>query len=195
MFKEQVSKFALNAPYQRKGSGEKSMIEMAKSYDLSWSKHKKIAKHCEDVGIIYMSSCFDKSAVDFLLDQLNGDCIKIGSGELTNNPLLRYIAKKDKPIILSTGMSTLEDVKGAVHEIKSNGSSPIILLHCVSNYPTPEEEVNLRAMITLKEEFSYKGEKNNDLSSYSMIFKKIDGTWKISWMQRSSGTTDLATWN
>ena len=151
---EQVSQHAENAPYQRIGSGKQSMAEMAKSYDLPWEKHKDIAKHCKKLGIMYMSSCFDPRAVDFLVSDLKGSCIKVGSGELTNYPLLQHISQTGIPILLSTGMSTLKDVRDAVNQIQSNGTSPLFLLHCVSNYPAPEKDINLMAMKTLKEEFN-----------------------------------------
>jgi len=151
--KEQISMHACNAPYQRKGSGKKTMFEMAKSYDLPWEKHKIIAEYAEKLGIIYMSSCFDKKAVDFFIHELNGDCIKVGSGEITNYPLLSYISKTGLPILLSTGMCDITDVRGAVDHIHFNGSSPIILLHCVSNYPAKIEDLNIRSMVTLQEEF------------------------------------------
>jgi N,N'-diacetyllegionaminate synthase len=151
---EQISRHTLNAPYQRKGSGEKTMIEMARTYELPWEEHKIIAEHSKNIGIIYMSSCFDYRAVDFFIKELNGDCIKVGSGELTNYPLLSYISKTGLLILLSTGMCTLEDVKGAVEHIKSNGTSPIVLLHCVSNYPAKVKDINIRAMITLQKKFN-----------------------------------------
>ena len=138
---EQISKFTYNAPYQRKGSGKKTMLDMAKGYDFCWTKHKDLVDHCRKVEITYMSSCFDIKAVDFFIDELSGNCIKIGSGEITNYPLLRYIAEKGLPIILSTGMCTLQDIKEALREIKGNSS--IALLHCISSYPTKSNEVNI----------------------------------------------------
>jgi N,N'-diacetyllegionaminate synthase len=150
---EQVSKHTVNAPYQRKGSGKQTMVEMAKSYDLPWNKHKEIADYCKNIGIMYMCSAFDPRAVDYLLTDLKGSCIKVGSGELTNYPLLQYMSETGKPIILSTGMCTLDDVTGAVDCIQSNGSSPLILLHCVSNYPAEEKDINIKAMNTLEKEF------------------------------------------
>ena len=151
---EQVSQYAENAPYQRKGSGKQTMAQMAKSYDLPWEKHKDIVEHCKKIGIMYMSSCFDPLAVNFLINELDGDCIKVGSGELTNYPLLKHMAQTGKPILLSTGMTTLADVEGAVDQIQSNGSSPIVLLHCVSNYPAPDSDINLKAIKTMEEEFN-----------------------------------------
>ena len=151
---EQVSQYAETAPYQRKDSSKQNMVEMAKSYDLPWEKHKDIAKYCNKIGIMYMSSCFDPLSVDFLIRELGGECIKVGSGELTNYPLLRYMSGTGKLIILSTGMSTLDDVRGAVDQIQSNGNSPLVLLHCVSDYPAKEKDINLRAMKTFEAKFN-----------------------------------------
>jgi len=149
---EQVSHVAPTAKYQKKQTGSEVMIEMAKSYDLPWDAHREIFKLCREIGIIYMSSCFDPRAVDFLL-QIGGEAIKIASGEITNYPLLAYAAATERPIILSTGMCTLQDVAGAVDHIRANGKSPLALMHCVSNYPSAPGTINLRAMQTLAEAF------------------------------------------
>ena len=149
---EQVSQAAPTAGYQQTQTGAESMLEMARSYDLPWEEHQKIKEHCEQVGITYMSSCFDRKAVDFFLS-LGGDAIKVGSGEITNYPLLAYMAATGKPILLSTGMSTLEDVAGAISHIRANGTSSVALLQCTSEYPTDAKDVNLRAIDTLRREF------------------------------------------
>jgi sialic acid synthase SpsE len=99
-----------------------------------------------------MASCFDVQAVEFLLS-IGGDIIKIGSGEITNYPLLSYIASTGKVILLSTGMSTFEDVKGAVEHIRLNGDSELVLLQCVSSYPADKASANLLVMDTYAEKF------------------------------------------
>jgi len=149
---EQVSCHAATASYQRKHTGAKSMKQMAASYDLPWEAHRDIAAHCQDLGITYMASCFDRKAVDFLLS-INGDCIKIASGEITNFPLLTHAASTGKPILLSTGMSTLADISGAVDIIEAQGAGNLVLFHCVSSYPAAAETINLRVMNTLKSAF------------------------------------------
>jgi sialic acid synthase SpsE len=149
---EQVSRAATTAAYQRERTGSSSMREMAESYDLPWDAHRDIAAHCRDVGIAYMASCFDPQAIDFLLS-LGGESIKIASGEITNCPLLAYAAKTGKPILLSTGMSSLEDVTGAVEHMRESGPSPLALFHCVSDYPTEPRTANLRVMKTLADAF------------------------------------------
>jgi N-acetylneuraminate synthase/N,N'-diacetyllegionaminate synthase len=149
---EQISANAPTADYQRGHTGNSSMLEMAKNYDLPWEAHRAIFSHCRSVGIEYMASCFDSSAVDFLLD-LGGDAVKVGSGEITNFPLIEHIARSGKPLLLSTGMSTLDDVRRAVDHFRLCGGRDLALFQCVSNYPSQPEDLNLRAMATLAKEF------------------------------------------
>jgi sialic acid synthase SpsE len=151
--KEQASELAEAAAYQQKNAGADNQLEMAKSYELDWKYHHDILAHCKKVGISYMASCFDPDAVDFLIE-LGGDAIKVGSGEITNFPLLKHMAKTDRPILLSTGMSDLKDVSDAILHIKENGSSKILLFQCTSNYPCAPEAANLKAMQTLAREFN-----------------------------------------
>ena len=149
---EQISKAAVTADYQREQTGAGNMLEMAQSYDLPWEAHKTIIAHCRTKGIAYMASCFDVRAVDFLIE-LGGQAIKVGSGELTNYPLLAHMAASGKAILLSTGMSTLSDVAGAVEHLRRHGNTSLALFHCVSNYPTDPATVNLRVMHTLAQAF------------------------------------------
>ncbi len=149
---EQISQYAPTAKYQNANTRSDNMFEMAKSYDLPWEAHHKIAAKCAEAGILYMASCFDSQAIDFLLS-LGGQCIKIASGEITNYPLLAYASNTGKSILLSTGMSSIEDIRGAVKHIQANGNSPLALFHCVSSYPANPEEINLHVMRTLSEEF------------------------------------------
>ncbi len=150
---EQVSQAAPTAGYQRSSTGASSMIEMAKSYDLDWQAHKTIAAHCRATGINYMASCFDREAVDFLLNELGGDCIKVGSGEITNYPLLDHMARTGVPVLLSTGMSSMLDVAGAVERLRLTGASRLALFQCISNYPTDPANTNLRVIKTLASAF------------------------------------------
>jgi N-acetylneuraminate synthase len=149
---EQVSQDAPTAGYQTNGTGAENMLAMAQSYDLPWEHHRQIAAHCRTKRIMYMSSCFDTAAVDLLIS-LGGACIKIGSGEITNYPLLAYCTATGKPILLSTGMSTFADVEGAVEVIRANGHSPLALFQCTSSYPADPSAANLRAMQTMSERF------------------------------------------
>ncbi len=113
---------------------------------------RELFTYAQKKGIIFLSSPFDKGSVD-LLDRLGVPAFKIGSGEITNFPLLKYIAAKKKPIILSTGMSTLDEVGEALEVIREEGVKEIILLHCVSCYPAKIEDTNLKAMETLRQAF------------------------------------------
>ncbi|HAU32285.1 MAG: N-acetylneuraminate synthase [Desulfotomaculum sp. 46_296] len=149
-----VTSFAERALYQQKNMPHKfeSQLEMIKKLELSFDDFRKLKEYCDRRRIAFLSSPFDLESVNFL-DELNLDCFKIPSGEITNLPLLRRIGGKRKKVILSTGMSTLEEVGKAVQILNSSGAGEITLLHCTSNYPTPPEEVNLKAMLTLKQAF------------------------------------------
>jgi N-acetylneuraminate synthase len=170
-----VSRYAPKAPYQIKQTGRKeSQFEMLRNLELGDTSHKKLLTHCKAREIDFLSSPFDLESLDFLLQELKLPRIKLPSGEITNAPLLLRAAWKRKPIILSTGMSTLEEVESALavlafgylrmEQIPShshfqnaysseNGQSflreSVTLLHCTTEYPAPLDSVNLRAMRTL----------------------------------------------
>jgi len=147
-----VSSSASMAEYQEKNIGEKeSQLEMLKKLELNYDSFKELKEYCDQKGIIFMSTPHTEDAVDFLEPLV--PAFKVGSGDINNLPVLRKMASKGKPIILSTGMSSLEDVKEAVKIIEEAGNLQIILLHCTTNYPCPFDEVNLRAMNTLQAEF------------------------------------------
>lgn len=148
-----TSRFAKKAEYQKESKRPReSQYEMIKNLELLDNEFKELAEHAKKNNIIFLSSPFDKESVD-LLDELDVPAFKIGSGEITNYPLIKYISAKKKPIILSTGMSTLGDVEGALNIIKCEGVEDIVLLHCVSSYPANIESLNLRAIKTLKYAF------------------------------------------
>ena len=148
-----ISKNTQMADYQKKNLGkEDSQIEMIKKLELSYKDFEDLKKYSDEEGIIFLSSPFDEESIEFL-DNLV-PYYKIPSGEIVNYPYLKLIAEKNKPIIMSTGMANLSDVEKALDTIYSiNQDAEIYLLHCTTNYPTPYEEVNLKAMITLKEAF------------------------------------------
>ncbi len=162
-----VSIFADKAKYQKKTTDTaESQFEMIKKLELPLEDFEEIKRHCDKKGIIFLSTPFDYESVDFLEDLV--PLYKVGSGEITNLQFLKYIAKKGKPIILSTGMSSLGEVEEAIntiinanpsffistiHHSSSITDHPLILLHCVSNYPASFEEINLKAMLTLKKAF------------------------------------------
>ncbi len=148
-----VSRFASKAEYQKETTArDESQLQMIRKLELSESDHAELMELCRKRKIDFLSSPFDEESAD-LLDRLGIGVFKIPSGELTNHPFLEHIARKKKPMILSTGMSSLDEVEEAVAVIFSTGNGALTLLHCVTEYPAPVEEINLRAMITMKEVF------------------------------------------
>ncbi|MGD9780271.1 N-acetylneuraminate synthase [Methanomethylovorans sp.] len=149
-----LTKSAGMADYQARNVGQiKTQFEMVKELELGFEDFREIKKHCDSIGLDFLSTPDDVDSLDFLVDDLGVSVIKIGSGEATNIPFLRIIGLKKKPIILSTGMSTLGEIEKAMMELKSSGAGEITLLHCTTNYPCPIDQVNLRAMITLRQAF------------------------------------------
>lgn len=144
---------AAKAAYQKKMTGgAQTQREMLAGLELSDAAHRELATHCERVGITFLSTPFDEASAD-LLDSLGVPLMKVPSGELTNKPLIRHVAAKGKPLIVSTGMSTLAEVADAVRWAREVSNAPLTLLHCLTEYPAPVEQVNLRAMDTLAEQF------------------------------------------
>lgn len=148
-----VSKYTPKAEYQKKttDSNEKQ-LEMIKKLELDYEKHKELMNYCKTKGVMFLSSPFDLESID-LLHKLGLEIFKIPSGEITNLPYLRKIGRLKKKVILSTGMATLGEIEAALDVLRENGSNDIVVLHCNTEYPTPMEDVNLRAMLTIKEAF------------------------------------------
>ena len=150
-----VSRSAQKAEYQKRNTeGADTQFDMLEHLELSDEAHRTLLAHCRDAGITFLSSPFDEQSAD-MLDQLGVAAFKIPSGELTNHGFLRHVAGKGRPLILSTGMSTLTEVSEAVAIILAAGNRQLSLLHCVTEYPAPFAEVNLRAMVTLKGTFGF----------------------------------------
>ncbi len=139
------------ASYQKR-SGEKSQYQMLKDLELAEETYERLIGTCRKRGILFLSTPFDVQSLRFLID-LGMSAVKVPSGELTNLPFLRSIAGTGLPVILSTGMSNLTEVRQAVDVILDSGDPPLAILHCTSSYPTPPEAVNLRAIQTLEREF------------------------------------------
>jgi N-acetylneuraminate synthase len=150
--KDVVTQNAEKAKYQKETTGEGSQYDMIKKLELTEEDFRELADYAKEKDILFLSSPFDKESVD-LLYELDVSVFKVGSGEITNFPLLKHMAKKEKPIILSTGMATLGEVEEALNVIRNEGVEEVILLHCVSDYPARMKDVNLRAMETLKQAF------------------------------------------
>lgn len=150
-----VSKSATMAEYQKENTGKnESQKEMLSKILLSYDEFIELDKYCKEIGIHFLSTPFDIKSIEFL-QKLKCDVWKIPSGEITNLPYLQTIAKTGKPIILSTGMSTMKEIEECIDILKNNGANKITLLHCTTQYPTPFKDVNLRAMKTLRDKFGY----------------------------------------
>lgn len=138
------------AEYQMKSTGsEESQYQMLKKLELTESSFEELKVYAENKNIIFLSTPFDDESVDFL-DNIGVPLFKIGSGELTNLPLLQHIAKKNKPVILSTGMATLGEIEEALYTLINEELRDIIILHCITSYPARAEEANLNVIKTLK---------------------------------------------
>jgi len=139
---------------KKKGlSGEQESVwELLKRIEIPREWHKDLAQYCREKGIIFLSTPFDFKAVDEL-DEVKIPAFKIASFEITHLPLLRYTARKMKPIILSTGMADLSDIERALNVIYTEGNYEVILLHCAINYPPSYKDVHLRAMDTMRQAF------------------------------------------
>lgn len=144
-----VSKSARKAEYQERNinDGDDSQYAMLKKLEMPEDWHIKLIRFANECSIQFLSTGFDKESIDFL-DQLGSPFFKIPSGEITNKPFLRHIAQKGKPVILSTGMANIEEIKAALEVLTENGVAKenITILHCNTEYPTPMEDVNLKAM-------------------------------------------------
>ena len=130
----------------------KSFYELYSETSMPWEWHKKLKKIALKLGLIFFSTPYDKTAVDFL-EKLKVPAYKVASFEITDTPFIEYTASKGKPIIISTGIATLNEIKEAVNSCKKSGNKQIALLKCTSAYPTPLEEVNLKTIPDLAKKF------------------------------------------
>ena len=141
------------ASYQKKNTQkDTSQLEMLRKLELSYSDFVLLKEYCEKAGIMFLSTPFDLESVAFL-DELGVPFWKIPSGEITNLPYLEAIAKTKRPVVMSTGMCTIDEIEAAMTVLRQSGAESVSLLHCNTEYPTPYEDVNLQAMDTLKEVF------------------------------------------
>lgn len=154
-----VSKAAKQAEYQQRniGKGDEGQLAMLKKLELSVESHHELIRYCKERNIRFWSTAFDMESIDFL-HSLNMGLWKIPSGEITNYPYLRKIAQYHEPVILSTGMCELSDVEAAVKVLLEFGvqKEHITILHCNTEYPTPFQDVNLKAMLEIGEKFGVK---------------------------------------
>lgn len=150
--KNLVSNNAQKAEYQKKNTDDGSQKDMLKKLELSFEQFLELKQYCDEVGICFLSTPFDFESIDFL-DSIDMPFWKIPSGEVTNLPYLIALAKTGKPVIMSTGMCDMSEIKAAIDALSDNGTKEIKLLHCNTEYPTPFEDVNLLAMQTMRDKF------------------------------------------
>ena len=149
---------AKKADYQLSSTDKsESQFDMIKKLELSHVSHKQLIKYCKESKIQFLSTAFDTTSLD-LLNTFKIPFFKIASGEITNLPYLRYVGSMGKPIILSTGMSTMEEVESAIKILEYSGTAKenITILHCNTEYPTPIKDVNLKAMLTIRDKLDIK---------------------------------------
>ncbi len=149
-----VSKSAKKAEYQIQNTGgkEDSQYAMLKKLELSHQDHETLINYCKKKGIQFFSTAFDLDSLEYL-KHIGLELVKIPSGEITNLPYLRKAAKLFSKVILSTGMSTMNDISAAVEVFRGEGVTDLTILHCNTEYPTPMEDVNLKAMLAIKDQF------------------------------------------
>ena len=148
-----VNKYAGKADYQKENTGnDDTQYNMLKSLELSEREHEDLIDYCKFKGVKFLSTAFDFDSIDFLKDKL--DFYKIPSGEITNYPYLIKVSELKLPVVMSTGMATMEEVKDALKVLIDNGLSKnmVTILHCNTEYPTPMGDVNLKAMNTIGKE-------------------------------------------
>ncbi len=148
-----ATKSAPLADYQITASNEfQSQFDMLKKIELTDEMHRILISHAQDCGIKFFSTCFDIQGLEYLAS-LGFEVFKIPSGEITNLPYLRHVGRFGKPLILSSGMATIGEIEAAINALEMSGTnrSLITVLHCNSAYPTPMEDVNLRAMCSIRQ--------------------------------------------
>ena len=151
--KNLVAHNAQKAEYQKDTTGDGSQVDMLKKLELSYDEFAELKAYCDKVGIMFLSTPFDFESINFL-NSIDMPFWKIPSGEITNFPYLVALAKTEKPVIMSTGMCEMEEINAAIGVLRKNGTTDIKLLHCNTEYPTPFEDVNLRAMQTMRDAFN-----------------------------------------
>ena len=151
-----ISRFAEKAAYQKEQTGDsESQLEMVRRLHFDFDAHRELKAYCDEIGIQYLSAAFDLPSVEFLAS-LDLPMIKIPSGEITNLPYLEAVARQGKPVLLSTGMCELGEISAALGILNRGGAGEVTILHCNTEYPTPDTDANLRAITHLQETFNCK---------------------------------------
>ena len=150
----EISRFAALTPYQQATSPDAAnQLDLCKALELSHSAMRELEGYCGEREIGFLCSVFDSDSLAFLIEELDVAAVKVASGEITNLPFLEEIGRRKLGVMLSTGGSTLAEVTKAVNTLVSAGCPELVLLHCVSSYPAPVSELNLRAMRTMNDVF------------------------------------------
>ena len=132
-----------------------TLEEIVDEYSINAQEHIVLKEYCDEIGIDFSSTGFSNKEIDLLVDEIDVPFIKVASMDITNTPLLSYIATKNKPVVISTGLCGLSDINDAIQCLEQNGCKEIVILHCVSIYPPKDEEVNLNNMDTYKMLYKY----------------------------------------
>ena len=144
---------APKATYQSQNiGGEGNQLEMLRGLVLPKAAYEELMKHAAEKGLLFLSTPFEQDSSDFV-EQIGIPAFKISSGDLTNHPFIKYVAAKGRPLLLSTGMATMQQVEAAVKVVEESGNPPLALFHCVTNYPTDPADCNLRVMETMRKRF------------------------------------------
>ncbi|MBI1335663.1 MAG: N-acetylneuraminate synthase [Phycisphaera sp.] len=145
---------ARKAEYQARqtGDGTQSQRDMLAQLELPFEVYREVKAHCDEAGIVFLASPFDLQSATFLAE-IGSPAIKIPSGEITHTALLRHVARLGLPLLVSTGMSSLDEVDACLKTLRDAGQREVVLLHCLSNYPADPGEVNLRAMATMRDRY------------------------------------------
>ena len=161
---------AFKADYQKRHDDSPSVLEMSRRMQIPREAHRELKAECDAVGIPYLCTAFELSALEFLDREINVPLFKIASGELLTIDMLEYIAERKKSVILSTGMATFDDVEKALSVLTAKGLKDITILHCVSNYPAPHEDLNLLVINSLKKKFDFRiGYSDHSLGSEACL--------------------------
>jgi len=140
-------------PYQEMlGGGDGSWLEQTRAAEVPVDWHARLAAYCDKLGLAFLSTPFDPEAAD-LLDRVGAPAFKVASGDLTHLPLLRHLARKGKPILLSTGMATMEEIAEGIDAIRGEGNEQVVLLHCVVAYPAEARHTNLACLAAMRARF------------------------------------------
>ena len=166
--------------------------DLKRGLEFGYKEYKEIDRYCKEKGIIWFASCWDEDSVDFI-EQFNPPCYKIASASLTDDNLIKYTKSKGKPILLSTGMSTMEEIR---HAISLIGEDNLIIFHCTSTYPSNSDEMNLRVIETLKGEFKcpvgYSGHERGVTPSVLAVALGADAVERHITLDRTNWGSDQA---